>query len=100
MNYSEIKEEQFEEICFDFKALSDKVRIKIVLYLMDGEKNVNDIVSTLSMSQSSISHHLRILRDARILKTRNVKQEKYYYIADSHIRNILELSLIHLNCEV
>ncbi|MBO5712841.1 MAG: winged helix-turn-helix transcriptional regulator [Clostridia bacterium] len=95
----DITNEQIEKMCYDFKALADETRIRIILYLLDGEKSVNDISRAISSSQSATSHQLRILKDYHILKCRKQGTVIFYKIADKHVENIIKMSIKHLDCE-
>ena len=96
---SNLTESHLESLCYDFKALSDVNRLKIILFLSGGEQSVNAISQYLNIGQSATSHHLRILKEARIVKLRRVANVNYYYIADEHISMIIEMSIKHLDCE-
>ena len=90
----DITNEQIEKMCYDFKALADETRIRIILYLLDGEKSVNDISRAISSSQSATSHQLRILKDYHILKCRKQGTVIFYKIADKHVENIIKMSIV------
>lgn len=79
-----------------FKVFGDPTRIKILYLLLEGEQCVNDIASALSMSQSSISHQLRILKQNRLVRFRREGKTVYYALADEHVVNILRLGLEHI----
>jgi len=84
-----------------FKVLGDPTRIKILYVLLEQEHCVNDIAAKLSMSQSSISHQLRILKQNRLVKFRREEKTIYYALADHHVVNILSQGLEHIeehNC--
>ena len=72
-----------------FKVFADSTRIKILFVLREGEKCVNDIAAGLEMSQSSISHQLRVLKQNRLVKFRRDGKTIYYSLADDHVVNIL-----------
>lgn len=82
----------------DFAAimnlLGETSRLKIVLYLWDKEASVSEIITHLQMSQPLVSHHLKLLKEAHILKS--VKQGKkiIYGIANSIVKDIVEIGLI------
>ena len=88
--YENLTTEQIEEMCCDFKALADQTRLRIILYLMQGEKSVNDIASALSISQSATSHQLRILKDYHVLKCKKQGTVIFYRISDEHIKTMPE----------
>ncbi len=88
-----------EEIYFlseFFKVFADSTRIKILFVLRDGEQCVNDIAACLEMSQSSISHQLRVLKQSRLVKFRRDGKTIYYSLADDHVVNILCQGLEHI----
>ena len=93
-----LSEDEIFEITSNFKALGEENRFKIVLSLLDGEKNVGELSTNVNLSQSATSHQLRILRDARILKSKKVKNEIYYRLADEHVKSIIKITLEHLGC--
>ena len=68
-----------------FKNFGDSTRIKIVSALMAGELCVADIAEVLEISASAISHQLRILRQAKIVRSRRVGKQIYYAIEDNHV---------------
>ncbi len=79
-----------------FKVFADSTRIRILYILSDGELCVNDIATGLEMSQSSISHQLRILKQNRLVKFRRDGKTIYYSLADDHVVNILRQGLEHI----
>ena len=79
-----------------FKVFADSTRIKILFLLRDGEQCVNDIAAALEMSQSSISHQLRVLKQNRLVKFRRDGKTIYYSLADAHVVNILSQGLEHI----
>lgn len=84
------------ELANIYSALGDSSRLCIVTYLLDKEANVSQITKEVALSQPLVSHHLRLLRDLRILKSTKKGQCVYYSINDEHIRQIVELGLIHI----
>lgn len=79
-----------------FKVLGDYTRIKIIYALLKKELCVCDIAELLDMSQSSISHQLRTLKAARLVKFRKEGKVVYYSLDDKHIEHILNASLEHV----
>jgi ArsR family transcriptional regulator len=77
------------------KGLADLTRLKILCLIRDKEVCVHDIVGALDISQSGISHQLRILRDARLVKSRKQGRHVYYQLADEHVELLLENTLSH-----
>ncbi len=79
-----------------FSVLSDPTRLKIVLALSDAELCVCDIANLLSMSNSAISHQLRILRNLRLVKYEKRGKMVYYSLDDFHIENLIGEGLKHM----
>lgn len=89
-----------EEILYDmaelFKVLGDTTRIKIVCALFESEMCVCDIATLLNMNQSAISHQLRVLKQARLVKFRKEGKVVYYSLDDNHIKYIFDYGLLHI----
>jgi ArsR family transcriptional regulator len=81
-----------------YKIFGDSTRIKILYALFEEERGVGDIADTLGMSMSAISHQLRILKQARLVKSRREGKMVYYSLADDHVRVIFAQGLDHI-CE-
>ncbi len=73
-----------------FHALSDPVRLEIIDYLRDGEKCVCEIVPRLSLVQSLVSRHLKILKDVGIVRFRKDGTKRMYSIVDPRIHNVID----------
>ncbi len=80
-----------------FKALGDSTRIRILLSLMHAELCVCDLVQLIGMTQSAISHQLRVLRAGKIVKHRKEGKNVFYSLDDDHIRQLLSDGLEHVN---
>lgn len=78
-----------------FKVLADETRLKIVYILSLEELCVCDIAAVLGSTQSNVSHHLRQLRNARIVKYRKEGKMVYYTLDDDHVENIIEQGFRH-----
>ena len=89
------EEELLESVSNFFKVFSDKTRLKILSLLLLEEMCVCDIAAALDMTHSSISHQLRVLRQARIVKNRKDGKVVYYSLEDEHVKNIIAQSLSH-----
>ena len=91
---------QEEEVLYElgdfFKILGDSTRIKILNALFYSEMCVCDIASLLEMTQSAISHQLRVLKQGRLVKHRKEGKVVYYSLDDDHIKHIVEQGLIHI----
>ncbi len=83
-----------------FDVLSDPNRLAIVLFLKKEKKSVSEITKYLGMSQSAVSHQLKIMRDTRILTSKKEGKTVYYSINDEHVENIVNNGLIHMGHEV
>ncbi|MBO4591317.1 MAG: helix-turn-helix transcriptional regulator [Eubacterium sp.] len=79
-----------------FRIFGDSTRIKILYSLFDSELCVGDIAAILNLSQSSVSHQLRILKDSKLVKFRRDGKSIYYALDDDHVRSILNLGMEHL----
>ncbi len=80
-----------------FKIMGDSTRLQIILSLQGGELCVTDIAACLDMSISSVSHQLKSLRLARIIKQRKEGRTVFYSLDDSHVREIITTSLEHVS---
>ena len=87
------------EVSDFFKALSDSSRLKIIAALISRELCVCDISEIAGQSQSAVSHQLRVLRAARIVKYRRDGKQVFYSIDDAHIAEIIQTTIRHLNEE-
>lgn len=79
-----------------FKVFGDPTRARILLALSKGELQVCCIAEVLDMTQSAISHQLRILKQARLVRSRREGREMYYALDDDHIMTILGQGLAHV----
>ena len=79
-----------------FKVFGDQTRIRILYALFTKELCVCDIAEVLGMSQSSISHQLRVLKSARLVKYRKDGKVVYYSLDDEHVREIFNAGLEHI----
>lgn len=80
-----------------FKIFGDSTRIKILFLLSQGERSVNQIAADLNMTQSAISHQLRILKTSRLIKAERDGKLSIYSLADTHVASILNQGLEHVN---
>lgn len=79
-----------------FKVFGDSTRVSILSALMDNELCVCDIAKLLNMGQSAISHQLRILRTAGLVRPRRAGKVMYYSLDDEHVHNIFKAGLEHI----
>lgn len=89
-----------DETMFDiaefFKVFADSTRIKILWALHENEMCVCDIAVVLNMTKSAVSHQLKILRQANLVKNRKDGKIVYYTLSDDHVREIFEMAVEHL----
>ncbi len=90
------KEEELYELADLFKIFSDFTRIKILYVLSDTELCVCEIAQKLDMTQSAISHQLKILKQSKLVKSRREGKAMFYSLADSHVKTILHHGLDHV----
>jgi len=90
-----LDEETLFVVSQTFKALSDPTRIRILNLLCSDEHSVNDIADILDLSQSTVSHQLRFLKNLRLVKFRREGTSLYYSKDDDHIMNLLKQAIEH-----
>lgn len=78
-----------------FRLLGDPTRLKILLECLDGAVSVGEIAKRVEASQSLVSHHLRLLRAARLVKGTRQSKQVYYEADDHHIRHIVSDMVAH-----
>ena len=93
-------EEKLYDLAELFKIFGDSTRIRILYVLFEAEVCVCDLAAALNMTQSAVSHQLRILKDNHIIKSRRDGQNIVYSLADEHVVAVLELACSHLNCRI
>ncbi|HRM23126.1 MAG: winged helix-turn-helix transcriptional regulator [Enterococcus sp.] len=87
--------QEIEKVSRIFKLLSDATRLKILLTLEQGERNVTSIAEVVQMEQSAVSHQLKLLKDNRMVKARREGKTVFYRLDDQHVFDILEETLEH-----
>ncbi len=89
-----------DEILYDlaelFKVFGDSTRIKILYSMFETELCVNDIAKLLNLSQSSVSHQLRILKTSKLVKFRREGKSIFYSLDDEHVRAIISMGMEHV----
>ncbi|WP_130861471.1 ArsR/SmtB family transcription factor [Bacilliculturomica massiliensis] len=89
-----------DEILYDlaelYKVFGDSTRIKILYVLFESDLCVCDIAEALSMGQSAISHQLRVLKQAQLVKFRREGKQVIYSLADDHVRTIIDQGMEHI----
>lgn len=89
-------EEQILDLADLFKLFSDSTRVRILFALMKSEMCVYDLSALLQVSQSAVSHQLRLLRNAKLVKNRREGKIVYYSSDDYHVDIVLNIALEHL----
>ncbi len=80
-----------------FKIFGDSTRVKIINVLINKELCVNDIAEEINVSQSAVSHQLRLLKQSKLVKYRKDGQTIYYSLADNHVEKIFMMGVEHIN---
>lgn len=91
------QEEELADLAEFFRVFGDTTRIRILYVLMCSEVCVCDIANLLGMTQSAISHQLRVLKQMDLVKNRRDGKTIFYSLADGHIKSILSQGLEHIN---
>lgn len=79
-----------------YKALGDPTRLRMIMGLRDGEMCVCDLAAFLGLTESAISHQLRLLRELALVKKRREGQILYYSLDDDHVADLLRVGLDHV----
>ena len=87
----------FNKLTNFLKIMGDNTRAKILWALDQNEMCVCDIANVLNMTKSSVSHQLKNLKEAKIVKYRKSGKEVYYTLDDEHVQKLFELSIEHIN---
>ena len=90
------EEEKLYDLAELFKIFGDSTRIRILYVLFEAEMCVCDIAEVLHMTQSAISHQLRLLKQAKLVKNRREGKTVYYALADDHVRTIIDQGMEHI----
>ncbi|WP_294352035.1 metalloregulator ArsR/SmtB family transcription factor [uncultured Clostridium sp.] len=90
------EEETLYDLAEFFKVFGDSTRIKIICALFESEMCVCDLSALLNISQSAISHQLRTLKTARLVKFRRQGKVVYYSLNDEHVKHIFDEGLRHI----
>ncbi len=80
-----------------FRIFADSTRVRILYVLEESEMCVCDLAALLGMTQSAISHQLRALKNARLVKARRDGKTVFYSLADQHVKTILDQGLEHIS---
>ncbi|MGN0453799.1 MAG: ArsR/SmtB family transcription factor [Ruminococcus sp.] len=90
-----------EEILYDlaelYKVFGDSTRIKILYVLLESEMCVYDIARLLNMTQSAISHQLKVLKQSKLVRYRREGKTVFYALSDDHVRTIIDQGMEHIS---
>ena len=89
-------EEELYDLAELFTVFGESTRIKILYVLVESDMSVGDIAQALNMTQSSISHQLRVLKQSRLVRFRREGKNIVYSLADDHVHTIMSQGLEHL----
>ncbi len=92
-----LNEDKVIDLAELFKIFGDSTRVKIINILINGQLCVNDISEKINVSQSAVSHQLRILKDSKLVKYRKDGNLTYYFLADNHVEKIFMIGCEHIN---
>ena len=95
-----LEDEQLSAVSDFFKVLGDETRMRIINALSLGELCVSDIAAALEMTQSAVSHQLKLLRMAHQVKARREGKSIYYSLDDQHVIDILDEALTHIRHKI
>ena len=90
------EESELQDLADLFKVFGDFTRIRILFVLFEAEVWVCDLAEALDMTQSAISHQLKILKQARLVKSRREGKSVFYSLADGHVRTIIAQGRDHI----
>lgn len=90
------EEEELYDLAELFKVFGDSTRIRILFVLFEAEVCVCDLAEVLHMTQSAVSHQLKILKQNKLVKSRREGKSIFYSLADSHVRTIIDQGLEHI----
>lgn len=92
----DIEEEELLDLADLFKMFADSTRIKILYSLFSGEKNVTEICDEIEMNQSAVSHQLKALKNAKLVKSKRDGKAIIYSLADDHVKTIIAMGKEHI----
>ena len=96
VNETILEENELYDLAELFKVFGDSTRIRILFVLFEAEVCVCDLAKALNMTQSAISHQLRILKQNKLVKSRRDGKSIFYSLADEHVRTIIDQGREHI----
>ena len=91
-----VSDETLYDVAELFKAFADSTRIKIIAVLKEEDLCVGAISELINVSQSAVSHQLRVLKISKIVKSQRVGKQMFYSLDDEHIKKIFDMGLDHI----
>ena len=89
-------EDEMYDLAELFKCFGDSTRVRILCVLLEGEFCVGDITEALNMTQSAVSHQLKLLKQAKLIAGKRDGKQILYSLADEHVRSIISIGLEHI----
>ncbi|MBS7306266.1 MAG: metalloregulator ArsR/SmtB family transcription factor [Lachnospiraceae bacterium] len=89
-------EEELYDLAELFKVFGDSTRIRILFQLFDKELSVGELADLLNMNQSAVSHQLKVLKQAKLVKNRRDGKSIIYSLDDEHVRTIIAMGIDHI----
>ncbi len=89
-------EDEMFDLAELFKVFGDSTRIKILFALFETERSVGEIAELLNMTQSAVSHQLKILRQSKLVEARRDGKQIFYSLADEHVHTIIRVGREHI----
>ena len=90
-------EDQLYDLAEVFKVFGDSTRIRILYRLFSGEYGVNELAESLNLTRSAVSHQLKLLKQARLVRARREGKSMIYALADEHVRTMMGQGLEHIS---
>lgn len=92
-----MKDEELMDLADLFKMFGDSTRLRILFELFAQEEvNVGELSERLQMTQSAISHQLKVLKSGKLVKSKRDGKQMYYSLADDHVRTIIQMGIDHV----
>ena len=95
--YELLEEDTIIDIAELFKVFADSTRVKIINVLLENKLCVSDIATLVGGTQSAISHQLRILKSAKLVKYTKIGKTVYYELSDDHVKKLFNIGKEHIN---
>ncbi|MBQ6368103.1 MAG: winged helix-turn-helix transcriptional regulator [Erysipelotrichaceae bacterium] len=90
------EDQLIEDLSNFYKVMGDPTRLRLLMTLATGELSVSDLCNVISMNRSAVSHQLRELRNAKLVKARKTGKTVYYSLDDDHVLSVLNVALEHV----